>query len=100
MFAQQPELVALSGATEAGFSAETAAAAAAAAPALLSVLPMGTDPDSIMFAASVNGAGGAYVSAAAEHSGQRGAFSGAQGLASATTVATEVERAAQAALSV
>lgn len=98
MFSQQPALVAMSGATEASFSAETASAAAAAAPALLSVLPMGTDPDSVMFAAAMNGAGGAYVSAASEHSAQRGLFSGAQGLASTTTAATEVERAAMTAL--
>ncbi len=95
MFAQQPELVATSAGTEASLSAETAAAAAAAAPALLGVMPMGADPDTIAFAAAMNACGGAYMGAATEHGVQRGLFSGAQGLAAATTTATEAERAAQ-----
>lgn len=98
MFTEQPELVAASGAMEAGFSAEIQAAAAAAAPALMSVLPMGSDEDSAAFAVALNAAGGEYVGVASEHSAQRGLFSGAQGMASATTTATEVERAAMVAL--
>jgi hypothetical protein len=98
MFSQQPELVAASGSMEAGISAEIQSAASAAAPALMSVLPMGADEDSTIFCAALNAAGGEYVGVASEHSAQRGLFSGAQGLASATTSATEVERAAMSAL--
>lgn len=98
MFSQQPELVAASGSMEAGITAEIQAAAAAAAPALMSVMPMGSDEDSVAFAAALNAAGGEYVGVASEHSAQRGLFSGAQGLASATASATEVERAAMTAL--
>lgn len=99
MFSQEPGLVAASGSMEAGISAEVQAAATAAAPALIGALPMGSDPDSIAFAAVLNATGAQYVGIATEHSVQRGLFSGAQGLAASTTSATEVERAALSALS-
>jgi hypothetical protein len=46
----------------------------------------------------LNATGAAYLTTAGEHVGQRSAFSGAQGLASATGVATEAARAAASAL--
>ena len=59
---------------------------------------MAPDADSVEFAAALNAAGAAYLATAAEHAGQRSAFSGAQGLASATGVAADVASAAASAL--
>lgn len=89
MFGMVPGAVDLSAAAEAGISEEMAATTAAGSAALTGVMPMATDADSIEFAAALNAAGAAYLGTAAEHVGQRTAFSGAQGLASAATVAAE-----------
>lgn len=80
----QPAAVGLSSATEAGITASMAASASAAAPALVGVTPMGLDGDSAQFAAAMNATGAAYLATAAEHAGQRSAYSGAQSLAGAT----------------
>ncbi|MCV7199026.1 PE family protein [Mycobacterium angelicum] len=93
-----PSAVDLSAAAEAGISEEMAATTAAGAAALTGVLPMAADADSMEFAAALNAAGAAYLASAGEHVGQRAAFSGAQGLASATSVAAEAARAAASAL--
>jgi hypothetical protein len=67
-----------------------AASAAAASAALLGATPMGMDGDSAQFAAALNAAGAAYLGTTAEHAGQRGAYSGAQSLASSTYTAADV----------
>ncbi|MEB3980834.1 PE family protein [Mycobacterium sp. 663a-19] len=97
-FGMVPGAVNLSSAAEAGISEEMAATTAAGAAALTGVMPMATDADSAEFAAALNATGAAYLTTAGEHVGQRAAFSGAQGLASATTEATEAARAAASAL--
>lgn len=97
-FGMVPGAVDLSAAAEAGISEEMAATTAAGAAALTGVLPMATDADSIEFAAALNAAGAAYLGTAAEQVGQRAAFSGAQSLAGATTVAAEGFNAAASAL--
>ncbi|MGV0627688.1 PE domain-containing protein [Mycolicibacter minnesotensis] len=98
MFSVEPEAVLASSGVEAGITAETAAAAASASAALLGVLPMGSDPDSIAFHAALLAAGGQYLGISAEHSAQRGLFSGAQAAASGVYGATEALRAATVAL--
>ncbi|GAB3009393.1 PE domain-containing protein [Mycobacterium bourgelatii] len=98
VFGMVPGAVDLSAAVEAGISEEMAATTAAGAAALTGVVPMATDVDSIEFAAALNAAGAAYIATAGEHIGQRVAFSGAQGLASAANVAAEAVRAAATAL--
>ena len=98
MWSVQPELVLGSAAFEAGITAETQAAAAAAAPALLGVLPMGADPDSILFQAALLASGGQYLGIAFEHAAQRGVFSAAQAGAAGVYGATEAMRAATLAL--
>lgn len=97
-FAMVPEAVGLSASTEAGLAAETGAAAAGVAPVLLNPLPMGLDADSARFAALAAAAGAAHVATAEQHGLMRGLYSGAQSLAMATTVATEVMRAAATAI--
>lgn len=98
MWSVEPAAVLGSAGVEAGITAETAAAAASAAPALLGVLPMGSDPDSILFQAAVLASGAEYLGIVAEHSAQRGLFSGAQASAAGVYTATEALRAATSAL--
>jgi hypothetical protein len=98
-FGMVPGAVDLSSAAESGISEEMAATTAAGAAALTGVMPMAPDADSAEFAAALNATGAAYLTTAGEHVGQRAAFSGAQGLASATGVATEAARAAASAWS-
>jgi hypothetical protein len=83
----QPEAINLSSVTEGGISAGMAASASAASAALLGAMPMGADADSVEFAVALNAAGAAYLGVAAEHTGQRVAYSATQGL-SATTYQT------------
>ncbi len=92
-FGMVPGAVDMSAAAEAGISEGMAATTAAGAAALTGVLPMAADADSIEFAAALNAAGVAYLGTAAEHVGQRVAFSGAQVLSSAATVAAEAANA-------
>jgi len=82
--------VSSSSAAEAGIAAELGAAASAAAAALLGVMPMGADLDSVQFAEALNAAGAAYLGTAGEHLANRGLFAGAQSLAAATYTATDV----------
>ncbi|BBY33746.1 PE family protein [Mycolicibacter minnesotensis] len=98
MFSVEPEAVLASSGIEAGITAETEAAAASASPALLGVLPMGNDPDSLAFHAALLASGSEYLGIVAEHSAQRGLFSGAQATASGVYGATEALRAATVAL--
>lgn len=98
MWSVQPEAVLGSSAFEAGITAETAAAAASASPGLLGVLPMGNDPDSMLFQAALLASGSEYLGIVAEHTAQRGLFSGAQAGAAGVYSATEALRAATAAL--
>ena len=56
--------VGTSAATENGISAEMGAATAAASEALVGVMPMGADLDSVEFAAALNAAGAAYIGTA------------------------------------
>jgi hypothetical protein len=81
-----------SASAESAISAETQAAASAAAPVLLGAMPMGSDPDSAMFAAALNACGASYLGVVSEHAAQRGLFAGTQGLASSTYVITELMR--------
>ncbi|BBZ25260.1 MULTISPECIES: PE domain-containing protein [Mycobacteriaceae] len=98
MFSVEPEAVLASSGVEAAITAETQAAASAASPALLGVLPMGNDPDSIAFHAALLASGGEYLGIVAEHSAQRGLYSGAQATAAGVYGATEALRAATVAL--
>lgn len=82
--------VGTSAATENGISAEMGAATAAASEALVGVMPMGADLDSVEFAAALNAAGAAYIGTASEHLAIRGMFAGAQNLAAVTYTATDV----------
>ncbi|BBY64137.1 PE domain-containing protein [Mycolicibacterium helvum] len=82
--------VSTSAATETGISAEMGAATSAASAALMSVLPMGADLDSVEFAAALNAAGASYVGTATEHLANRGMFAGSQDLAAVTYTATDV----------
>lgn len=68
MFSVEPEAVLASSGVEAAITAETAAAASSASPALLGVLPMGNDPDSIAFQAALLASGSEYLGIVAEHS--------------------------------
>lgn len=89
--------VAGSAATETGIGATLAAATAAATEALVGVLPMGADLDSLAFAAALNSAGAAYVGTAGEHLANRALFAEAQNLAAVTyTAADAVNKAALA----
>jgi hypothetical protein len=88
----QSEAVLASSSAESAISAETQAAASAAAPVLLGAMPMGSDPDSAMFAAALNACGASYLGVVSEHAAQRGLFAGTQGLASSTYVITELMR--------
>lgn len=89
--------MASSGAEDA-ISAETASAATSAAPALLGVLPMGSDLDSAMFAAALIANGSQYLGVVSEHAAQRGMFAGTQALAADVSLATEALRAGSMAL--
>lgn len=93
-----PAAVGMSSAAETGISEEMAATTAAGSAALTGVMPMAPDADSIEFAAALNAAGAAYLATAAEHTGQRAAFAGAQGLASATSLGTELASSAASAI--
>lgn len=90
--------VSASAASEAGIAVELGAVASAAAAALLGVMPMGVDLDSVQFAEALNAAGAAYLGTAGEHLANRGLFSGAQSLAAATYTATDVANNAALAL--
>ncbi len=90
--------VGASAAAESGIGAEVGASAAAASAALLTVMPMGADLDSIEFAAAMNAAGAAYVASAGEHMANRGMFAGAQSLSAATSAVTEAIRDTELAL--
>ncbi|HEU0191837.1 MAG TPA: PE family protein [Mycobacterium sp.] len=88
----------MSALTESVISGEMAANSAAGAAALTGTVPMAADADSAAFAAALNATGGAYLGMAAEHVGQRLAFSGAQNLASVTYLLNELAGAARMAL--
>ena len=88
----------MSSLTESVISGEMAASTASGSAALVGTVPMALDTDSAVFAATLNATGGAYLGMAAEHVGQRMAFSGAQGLASVTYLLNELASAAQIAL--
>jgi hypothetical protein len=94
LFDMVPGAVDLSSVTEGAISEQMSATTAAGAAALTGVLPMAPDADSAEFAVALNASGAAYLATAAEHAGQRAGFSGAQGLASATGVATDAANAA------
>lgn len=98
MFEAQPEVIAASGATEAGIAQAMVASAAAKAPMLVGVMPMGLDPTSIAFAEAMNVAGGALLGAHNLQAADRLVFSVAQQTASSTITATEAIRAATAML--
>jgi hypothetical protein len=98
VFAMVPAVVGASAATEAGLAAETGACAATVAPVVLSPAPMAADADSARFAAVAAAAGAAHVATAEQHGVLRGLYSGGRSLAVATTVATEVMRAAATAI--
>lgn len=98
MFEAQPEVIAASGATEAGIAQAMVASASAKAPMLVGVLPMGLDPTSVAFAAAMNAAGGALLGAHNIQAADRLSFSVAQQTAGTTISMTETIRAATAAL--
>lgn len=93
MFMAQPGVIAGSSATEAGLASSMLASAMAKAFALVGVLPMGADPTSALFAATVNGTGAEYLAAHGLHVANRTLWSGGQQLAAGTIEATEAIRA-------
>ena len=98
VFAMVPAVVGASAAVESGLAAEMGAGPAGVAPALLGVVAMGADADSVWFAEVCRSVAAEHLVVAGEHALARGLFSGAQSLAVATTVATEVMRAAAASI--
>lgn len=94
MFSVEPEAVLASSGLESAITAETQAAAASASPALLGILPIGNDADSIAFHAALLAAGSQYLGISSEHAVQRGLFAGTQASASGVYSATEALRAA------
>lgn len=97
-FAMVPAGVAASAAMESGLASELGAGVGAVAPALMGALPMGADADSVAFAGVCQAVAAQHLAMAGQHAVSRGLFSGAQSLAVATTVATEVMRAAASAI--
>lgn len=95
-----PVSIAGSAATEEGITASLGASTASGASALVSVLPMGADADSALFAAALNAAGGQYLGVAAEHITQRALFASSQQLSSVTYTTTETIRQLTASLDV
>lgn len=89
-----------SSATEASIVASLGASTASGAAALVSVLPMGADADSALFAAALNATGAQYLGAASEHIVQRALFASSQQLASVTYTTTETIRSLTASLNV
>ena len=83
-------VVSASAATETGIGAQMGVTTAVVAEALIGVMPMGADLDSVQFAAALNAVGACYIGAAVEHLASRGLFAEAQNLAAATYTATEV----------
>lgn len=98
MFEAQPEVIAASGATEAGIAAAMVSSAAAKAPMLVGVMPMGLDPTSAAFAAAMNAAGGALLAAHNLQAADRLNVSVAQQTAASMITTTETIRAATAML--
>jgi hypothetical protein len=94
VFSMVPAGVGVSAATEAGLAAEKAAGVAAGSPALLGVMHMGGDADSVVFAQVLRAVAAEFVGIAGEHVAARAGFSGAQSLAAGVTVASEAVRAA------
>lgn len=82
--------VGVSAAAESGVSAQLGAVTAVAAEALIGVMPMGADLDSVQFAAALNAVGASYIGIAIEHLASRGMFAAAQSLAAVTYVATDI----------
>lgn len=95
-----PVAIGTSSATESGITASLGASTSSGAAALVSVLPMGADVDSALFAAALNAAGGQYLGVAAEHITQRALFASSQQLASVTYTTTETIRSLTASLDV
>jgi hypothetical protein len=98
VFSMVPAGVGVSAATEAGLAGEMGGGVGAVTPALLGALPMAADADSLWFSEVCRSVAAQHLAVASQHAVTRGLFSGAQSLAVATTVATEVMRAAAAAI--
>jgi hypothetical protein len=95
MFDVSPAAVNLSSLTEAALTGDMAATTAAGAAALTGVVPMAASADDVAFAASMAGAGGAYLGVAGAHFGQRGMYSAGQSMSSVSYVLQELISAAQ-----
>ena len=96
VFAMVPAAVGASAAVEAGLAGEMGAGAVAVAPGLLGAVPMWRGCRFGVVCRGVPGGSCEHFAVAGQHALARGLFSGAQSLAMATTVATEVMRAAAA----
>ena len=83
------DIIAASAATEAALGGALASMTAAVAEPLTAAMPMGVDLDSLAFAAALNAAGAALISAAGTHSADRETFSGTQQTAAATYAVTD-----------
>jgi hypothetical protein len=88
-----PEAVGFSSVTEAGIATEVAGVSAGNSALLVNPTPMAQDPDSVMFASALAGAGAVYLGVAMEHVGERLSYSVNQAAASAANVASEGFRA-------
>ncbi|MGH3971103.1 MAG: PE domain-containing protein [Mycobacterium sp.] len=97
MFAVVPAVVGASAGVEAGLAGVLSGAAGGVAP-VLALPPMGADGDSVKFSALAAAVGAHHVAVSEQHAAMRGLYAGAQSLAMTTTVATEVMRAAAAAI--
>lgn len=93
-FSMEPAVVEAAAGCESGLAAQVGVGASAGAPALLGVVAMGADADSVEFATLLQALGAACVAAAGEHGVSREVFSAAQSLAAVATVASEAARAA------
>ncbi len=85
----------LSSLTESVIGGQMAATTAAGSAALTGVVPMASSADDVAFAAAMAGAGGAYLSAAGAHVGERAEYSAGQSASSVSYVLSELISAAQ-----
>ncbi len=88
-----PESVDFSSVTEAGIGTQMAGVTAGNSAALMNPTPMAQDPDSVLFASALAGAGAVYLGVSMEHVGERLNYSVNQAAASAAHVASEGIRA-------
>lgn len=98
VFHAVPEVITASGVAETALAQGMVASAAAKAASFVGVMPMGLDPASVQFAAAMNAAGSALLTAHNLQAADRVDFAVKQAVSSATIDATEALQAALTAL--